>query len=393
MNMSHADELKERARAAIDTAHVSLVELSERLHANPELAFEEHRASEWLCEALDGAGFAVTRPLADLPTAFGARHGEGALHLGLCIEYDALPTVGHACGHNLIATMSLGAALGLAACADDAGVTVRALGTPAEEGGCGKAIMLARGAFDGVHAAMLVHPAPYEVPAPELIAMANWRVRYHGRSAHAAAFPQQGINAADALTVAQVAIGLLRQHLPPAARVHGIVVEGGEQANLVPAETEASFYLRAPTREQLADVEQRIRACFEAGALATGAQLEIDEVSPAYADMRPDAELLDRYVANATRLGRRFDDDARAAEMSASSDMGNVSHALPSIQPTISVESLPAVNHQQGFADACIGPIAERALRDGAVVMAWTAIDAALDPELRARLLAGPPPS
>jgi amidohydrolase len=226
-------DAKAAARDRIDRARDDLADLSHRIHGDPEVMWEEVRASSWTAGALDAAGFSVSHPQ-DLPTAFVARTGTGPVHLAICAEYDALPGVGHACGHNVIAAAAVGAGVGLAEVADEVGLTVSVLGTPAEEGGGGKIAMLERGLFDDVDAAMMVHPAPYDDPAPSMLAAMHVTFRYTGREAHAAATPELGVNAADALTVAQVALGLLRQHAGRAAMFHGIVTRGGDAPNIVP---------------------------------------------------------------------------------------------------------------------------------------------------------------
>ena len=381
-------DAKEVARERVTQARDELVALSHRIHANPELGFEEEQACAWLCELLEGAGLQVERGVGDLPTAFAARAGSGPLHVVVCAEYDALPAVGHACGHNVIAAMAAGAGMALARVADDAGLRVTVLGTPAEEGGGGKILLLKRGAFDGAHAAMMVHPSPYEQPEMPIIAVNHLKVAYTGKEAHASAYPFLGVNAADALVVAQTAIGLLRQHLRPSDRVHGIVTKGGDAANIIPAHTTADWMVRAADLEQLEEVRAKVARCFEAGALATGATLELSEDHDPYSEMRHDHELSALYQRNAEALGRSFVD--RASRGAGSTDMGNVSLALPSIHPTIGIDSLPAVNHQPEFTASCVTPEADRAVVDGAVAMAWTAVDAAADPALRQRLLAGP---
>jgi amidohydrolase len=381
-------DAKRAARERVERAREELVALSHRIHAHPELGFEEERACAWLCELLGGAGLQVERGLGDLPTAFAARAGAGPLHVVVCAEYDALPGVGHACGHNLIAAMAAGAGIALAAVADDVGLRVTVLGTPAEEGGGGKILLLRQGAFAGAHAAMMVHPSPYEVPEMPIIAVTQLRVAYTGKEAHASAYPHLGINAADALVVAQTAIGLLRQHLLPSDRVHGIVTHGGDAPNVVPGHTTGTWMVRAATLEQLGGVQAKVTRCLEAGALATGATLEIAADHDPYAEMHHDHELAAVYRRNAEALGRRFDE--RPDRGAGSTDMGNVSLALPSIHPTIGIDALPAVNHQPEFTARCVTPAADRAVVDGAVAMAWTAIDAAVEEPLRSRLLAGP---
>ena len=379
---------KHAARERVELARDELVALSHRIHAHPEVGYEEERACAWLCELLQGAGLEVERGVGGLPTAFAARAGSGPLHVVVCAEYDALPGVGHACGHNVIAAMAAGAGIGLAAVADEAGLRVTVLGTPAEEGGGGKIVLLRQGAFAGAHAAMMVHPSPYEMVEMPAIAVTQFQVAYTGKEAHASAYPHLGVNAADALVVAQTAIGLLRQHLRPTDRVHGIVTRGGDAPNVVPAHTTGTWMVRAATIEQLAEVRAKVARCFEAGALATGTSVQLAEDHEPYAEMHQDQDLAAVYRRNAEALGRRFAE--RPDRGAGSTDMGNVSLALPSIHPTIGIDALPAVNHQPEFAAKCVTPAADQAVTDGAVAMAWTAIDAAADPALRDRLLSGP---
>jgi amidohydrolase len=380
------------AQERIEQERDELIAVSHRIHGRPEIGWEEEQASSWLAELLDGAGFAVETGVCDLPTAFVARAGQGPLHVAICAEYDALPGIGHACGHNIIAAMALGAGMAAARVADDVGLTVSIIGTPAEEvgDGGGKILLLERGAFAGVHAAMMVHPSPYEAAARAYIAASRFEVGYQGKAAHASAFPEAGINAADALVVAQVAIGLLRQHIRSTDRIHGIVTKGGDAPNIVPAETAASYMVRAETLEQLAEIQGRVRRCFEAGALATGATLQIEGGEKPYAQMRPDREIAAIYQRNAEARGRVFPAPGSPPQRGmASTDMGNVSLAIPAIHPNISINSLPAANHQPEFAAHCVTADADRALLDGATAMAWTAIDLATDDGLRSRLTAG----
>jgi amidohydrolase len=354
-----------------------LVSLSHRLHANPETAWEEENAARWTASLLDDLGYTVTPGVCELPTAFAATVGSGPLHVALCAEYDALPGLGHACGHNLIAASAVGAAAALARVADDLGLTVTVLGTPAEEGGGGKILMLERGAFEGVDVAMMVHPGPVDVAEAEPFAVAHLNVQYTGRAAHAAAYPEQGRNAADAFTVAQVGIGLLRQQLPSTTRVHGLVTRGGEAPNAIPERTEGRWYVRASSLEELDRVQGRVEACFRAGALASGCALEIEPESPPYSEFRNDAELIALYRRNALGLGRSFaaPGDPAARMNRASTDMGNVSRVVRALHPYIGVESLPALNHQREFAAACATPAADAALLDGALALALTAAD------------------
>jgi amidohydrolase len=384
-------DAKTACRDTVSAASGTLVDLSHRIHAHPELNFEEERAAGWVAGVLADAGFAVETGVADLPTAFVASVGSGPLTVGICAEYDALPGIGHACGHNIIAAAAAGAGLALAPIADDLGLTVKVFGTPAEEGGGGKILMLERGAFAGVHAAMMVHPSPIERETMTCLAVSHWEVGYRGKSAHASAWPEQGINGADALTVAQVGIGLLRQHIRRTDRIHGIVTHGGDAPNVVPESTTGVWLVRSRSLAELSELEPRVRACFEAGALATGCELSMTAISPAYSEMRHDIELAARYRANAEELGRRFVDlPGELSERTAgSTDMANISLAIPSIHPMLGLNSLPASNHQPEFTAACITPTADDAVLGGAAAMAWTCVDLATDHALRSRLLAG----
>jgi amidohydrolase len=383
------EDLKAAARDRVEAARDSLVSLSHRIHADPELGYEEEHAADWLCEALEGAGLAVERGIAGLPTAFAARAGSGPLHVAICAEYDALPEIGHACGHNVIAAAAVGAGVALAPIADDAGLTVTIFGTPAEEGGGGKIVMLDEGAFDGVHAAMMVHPAPFEMLEFPVIAATSFDIRFTGKAAHSSAFPELGINAAGAFVVAQAAIGVLREHIRGTDRIHGIVTKGGDAPNVVPEDATGLWMARSTTLRELEDLVPKVLRCFEAGALATGATLDVTRYPP-YAEMRHDAGLGEAYRSNAEALGRRFPDLGEMAKRaSASTDMGNVSLRFPSIHPMLGIDGGGAVNHQAEFAAACATESADRAAIEGAIAMAWTAIDAAAEGPLRDRLLAG----
>ena len=381
-------DIEHTVASAVAGVREDVLALSHRLHAHPEVAWEEERASRWVAGALDDLGYEVRTGYCELPTAVLARTGSGPLHVGICAEYDALPGLGHACGHNLIAASAVGAAAALAHVADDAGLTVSVLGTPAEEGGGGKIVLLDRGGFDGLHAAMMVHPGPVDVAEAEPFAVSHSAIRYRGKAAHAAAYPEAGVNAADAFTVAQVAIGLLRQQLPPTVRVHGVQTRGGEAPNAIPEHTEGRWYVRAGSLDELAPVERRVRACFEAGAHATGCELEIEPESAPYSEFHNDEGLLAHYRRHATVLGRQFAAGSASARMNrASTDMGNVSRVIPAIHPYIGIDSLPAVNHQREFAAHCVTAAADRAVLDAATAMALTAVEAARDDATRERLL------
>ncbi|VEW10753.1 Aminobenzoyl-glutamate utilization protein B [Brevibacterium casei] len=367
--------LKDRIAARVAETTPKLIELSNSLHDDPELGWQEFRSSAAVAEVLAEHGFTVERPYLGLETAFRATYGTGEFTIGFLAEYDALPGLGHACGHNLIAAMSVGGAIGLAEAAAELGITVEVIGTPAEEGGGGKIELLDRGAFTELDFALMAHPAPVDVAEAEPFAVTHWHVEYTGRAAHAAAYPERGINANDAFLIAQMALGLLRQQLPKTVRVHGVMTNGGEAPNAIPEKTEGRWYVRAETTDELLDVEKKVVNCFEAGALATGAELTITPESRRYSEMRTDEAALEAYRANAEALGRNFDVDPVAATMNrASTDMGNVSQIVDAIHPYIGVGG-EASNHQAAFAESCVGEPAERTLLDGAIALAWTAAD------------------
>lgn len=365
--------VKAAAAEAIERSRDRLVAISHDLAADPEVAWMEHQAAARLCSELTRAGFDVQTGVGGLDTAFHAVAGSGARHVAVIAEYDALPGLGHACGHNIIAASTVGTALGLVDHVEDLNVTLHVIGAPAEEGGGGKILLLEAGEFAGIDAAMMVHPGPSNALYARPYAVAHWRVRYEGFGAHAAAYPELGRNAADAFTVAQVAIGLLRQQLPGDVRVHGIVSVAGTAANAIPACSEGSWYVRAPDLAQLDALCERVQRCFEAGATATGCTLRIDETSPRYADFRNDDELAALFSANAKERG--LDMEGGGGMSTASTDMGNVSQQVRAIHPYIGIDSLPAVNHQPEFAEAAVAGPADGALIDAAVIMAWTLID------------------
>jgi amidohydrolase len=386
---------KDVARQAILGHEAALVALSHDIHAHPEVRFQERQASTWASAFLEERGFAVSRELGGLATAFDATVGTGDLVLALCAEYDALPEIGHACGHNLICASSIGAALGMAAVADELGLTVRVIGTPGEEGGGGKSLLLDAGAFDGVHAALMAHPSVGEADlldmGPVMLASIHLEVTYTGRPAHAAAAPQDGINALDAAIVAQTAIGLLRQQLPSGDLVHGFVRHGGDAANIIPERTELEFLVRSATLERARVLEGRVRRCFEAGALATGCEMEMTMMAPDYSHLEADRDLSHFYGDNARALGRAVIELPPGGQRlgAGSTDMGNVSLAMPAIHPAFGIPGARAIPHHPDYAAACATPDADAALIHAATALAWTGIDAAADPEVRARLLHG----
>jgi amidohydrolase len=374
--------IKDKCQRNVEAAEEALLGISHRIHADPELGFEEFRAAQLLSTELEQRGFALERGLADMPTAFKATLGDGPLTVGICVEYDALPGIGHACGHNVIAAAGMTAAFGLAPLVDELGITLIVFGTPAEENGGGKVLLLEAGVFDGVDLAMMVHPSNKEQSRTHCLAIGELRVRFIGKNAHASAAPYEGINAADAATLTQVAVGLLRQQLHPGDQIHGFISHGGEAANVIPAETELVFNFRSPKLETLNRLEQRIRACVEGAATATGCRFEADSDAPAYSEFNNNDVLADLYKANAESLGRVFDHEDDTSPVG-STDMANVSRVVPAIHPMIDIDCGPAVNHQPEFAAHCVSASADRAAIEGGLSMAWTVIDVATDEEAR----------
>jgi len=379
---------REAARRRLESRREDVIALSHSLHAEPELAFEEHRSAKKIADLMEASGFDVARGICDLPTAFGCTYGSGDLVIGITAEYDALPGIGHACGHNVNGAAAVAAALALAPVADELGITVKLLGTPAEEYGGGKVYMLERGAFDDVAAAMMVHAAPMDGLGFTSHAISSWKVGYTGRTAHAAAMPHRGVNAADAMMIAQVAIGAYRQQMIPGGIVHGIVTHGGEAPNVIPGRVTADYDCRAETAEDLRDLKARIRACFEAGALATGAELELEDIGRDYADLRQDAEFADAYRGAAEDLGRTFAVIASGMR-GGSTDMGNISHVMPTIHPSVGYDCGDTIMHNPEFTAYGTTPGADKAVLDGGLAMAWTAITLATNDPIRDRLLAG----
>lgn len=381
-------QIKDQIKENLITMKDQIIAVSHEIHQKPELAFEEFNSSKLLIDKLNQFGFTVEHPTCDLPTAFIAKTGKGPLHIAICAEYDALPEIGHACGHNIIAAIALGAGMILRELVDELNLSLRIIGTPAEEKGGGKILMLERGAFKSIHAAMMVHPAPFDMLEPNIIAALELEVFYTGKEAHASAFPEKGINALDAMTIAQTAIGLLRQQMSPSDRVHGIITKGGDAPNIIPARTSARYVVRSKTMADLKIIREKIIHCFEAGALATGAKLKIIEKERAYSEMNYDKEITLLYQKNAEALGRVFTVSPEIKDrFLASTDMGNVSLQIPSIHPLIGIDSGNAVNHQAEFAKFCKTASADKAILDGALAIAWTVIDIARDNTLRERLI------
>ena len=378
-------QLKSRITAEVEALQEQLIDLSLRIHAHPEIAFQEEQASAWLTEYLEGHGFRVERGICDLPTAFRAERGEGAPRVALLAEYDALPGIGHGCGHNIIATASVGAGVAVDAVREEVGGSVVVIGTPAEEVYGGKVLMARRGAFEGLDAAMLCHPGSRNAAYAHALACAELTVEYFGKEAHAAARPEAGVNALDALIIAFNGIAALRQHIRSSARIHGIITEGGQAPNIVPGHAAGSFLVRAEDEEYLEELKGRVIACFEAGAQATGARLEYRWGEAQYAAMRTNSPLAEAYRANLETVGRQIEDAGTSRSMG-STDMGNVSALVPAIHPTIAIAPRDVSAHSPEFARCAASEDGHRGLIDATRALAFTAVDVLADADLRQQM-------
>ena len=378
--MTDLSAQKATARRAIEEASEDLRALSLDIHAHPELNFQEHHAHDLVTAFLEERGFTVERSAYGLETAFAATAGSGPATIAVLCEYDALPEIGHACGHNLIAASGVAAALGMKAALGDGDGAVVVLGTPAEEGGGGKIDMIEQGAFDGVDAAMMVHPSPADTAWPVIMALHELEVEFFGKNAHAAAFPWEGVNALDAFVLAYNGIAVLRQQLPPETRVHGIVTNGGAKPNIIPDHTAADFYLRARDDEKLDALKQRVLACFSGAAEATGCRLEYRWHGKRYGNLATNEPMAEAYATNARALGKILLPAAEVRRMAGSTDFGNVSHVVPSIHPMFAIETT-AGNHSPEFTQAAATPEAHAAMLTAATALALTALDLYANPE------------
>lgn len=368
--------LKQAVCARVDDLADELTDASHQIHARPELNFQEHFAHGLLTDMLERHGLSPTRHAFGLETAFDAQVGTGGPAVAVLCEYDALPAIGHACGHNIIATAGLGAGLAAAAVAEQAGGRVRIMGTPAEEGGGGKVRMARAGAFDGVDAAMMVHPADADLLAMDCIAIQELTVAYAGKAAHAAAAPWDGRNALDAAVLGYMNVAALRQHIRPNERLHGIFTKAGDKPNIVPSEAAMDWYVRSGTISSLQPLKQRVLTCLESAATACGCTMTHEWIDNTYADMIDNGPMVQAYAANAARLGRTVVDPALSGRrVVGSTDMGNISYLVPSIHPMIKVAPDGVPIHSVDFAKWAAADEGDRAVVDGAKAMAMTVVD------------------
>ncbi|MGE5630868.1 MAG: M20 family metallopeptidase [Caulobacteraceae bacterium] len=378
--------MKEKIKNEIAKSMGELEHISEYIYMNPEEGYKEYKASAILSQSLEKHGFSVEKGIYGIETAFRGVYNsgkEGAKVFFLC-EYDALPGIGHGCGHNLIATMGLGAGIGLKSVIDEIGGTVVVLGTPAEETSGAKVEMVRRGEFKGAAAAMMVHPNPVTEESGSSLALEALRFEYTGKAAHAAAAPEEGINALDAVIMLYNGINALRQHVTSDVRIHGIITHGGTAPNIVPEFAAANFYVRAGKKEKRDEVVKKVIACAKAAALMTGAKLEISNFEESYNDLRTNKMLSDLFNTNLGDLGEK---EIRKAGISIGSiDMGNVSNVVPAIHPWLGLGNDKLVLHTREFAECTLTEQGKKAIYKGACAMAMTAFDVIASEEVQKKI-------
>jgi amidohydrolase len=379
------DDLRSQVVQEIEDRRSELRDLSLKIHANPELGFQEVRAAGWLCDYLEQNGFQVERGFAELQTAFKASYGRVRPAIAFFAEYDALPELGHACGHNIIAAAAAGAGIAAKKTIDKLGGSVHVIGTPGEEVFGGKAIMVGKGAFDNLDVAMIVHPGSRDIATFEGLACISLEVEYFGKAAHAAARPDEGINALEALILAYNNVNSLRQHVRERSRIHGIITKGGDAPNIVPEHTSAVFLIRAGDMEYLEELRQKVLDCFVSGAVATGARLQHKWGDIIYTPLRSNPVLASLFRQNMDSLGRAMSISDPLSRFG-STDMGNVSQVVPSIHPLVAIVSPETSVHSPQFAEAARSDTGERALLDGAGAMALTLVDLLANPERMAEV-------
>jgi len=379
------EKLKASVIGVVGAHHHLLTELSQRIHANPELGFQEVQAVAWLTHYLEENGFSIEHGICELPTAFRGSYGQGKPAIAILAEYDALPKLGHACGHNLIAASAVGAGVASKLVIDQFGGSVLILGTPAEELYGGKAIMADRGAFDNVDIAMIVHPGTRDTATTQSLACIALDVEFFGKAAHAASRPAAGINALEAMLLSFAAINSLRQHIRNTARIHGIITNGGEAANVVPAYSAGTFLVRAEDDVYLNELKQKVINCFIGAATATGARLEYRWGDICYAPLRNNITLAQLFRQNMESLGRKMQ-LSDPNKSFGSTDMGNVSQLVPSIHPSVAIAPVEVVTHSPEFALAAASEAGIRGLLDAAKALALTVTDLIANPEIFAKV-------
>ncbi len=379
------NKLKASIIGEIDAHRHQLSELSLKIHSSPELGFQEVKATGWLTQYLEENGFSTEQGICELPTAFRGSYGQGKPAIAILAEYDALPKLGHACGHNLIAACAVGAGVAAKPAVDLFGGSILVIGTPAEELYGGKAIMADRGAFDNLDMAMMVHPNLHDTATSQTLACLSLEVEFFGKAAHAAAQPEAGINALEAMLQSFAAINSLRQHIKDKARIHGIITDGGEAANIVPAHSAGTFLVRAEDNAYLDELKQRVINCFVGAATASGARLEYKWGDIRYAPLRNNLTLAQLFSQNMQSLGRKVQ-IANPSKTFGSTDMGNVSQLVPSIHPSVAIAPADVLPHSPQFALAAASEAGIRGLLDAAKALAMTVVDLVANPEIAAKV-------
>jgi amidohydrolase len=368
------EKLKLKIKASVKSQRQQLIQLSLNIHDNPELGFEEEKASAWLANYLEDSGFHVEQGIAGLATAFRATYGQGSPRIALLAEYDALPKIGHGCGHNIIGVSAVGAAVASKSIIDQLGGSIVVMGTPGEEGFGGKIDMVKVEAFEKIDVAMIVHPNTRNMPTEEALACSTLEVEFFGRPAHAAGQPHKGINALDAMILAFTSINSLRQHIRGDARIHGIITDGGEAPNIVPAHSAAVFLVRALDYDYLTELKDKVLNCFTGASVASGARLEYRWRESTYAPMKNNMILAGLFKQNLESLGRKVETFDPRLGMG-STDMGNVSQVVPSIHATIAIAPPEVLIHTPEFAAAAASQAGHKGLLDAAKTMAMTVAD------------------
>ncbi len=386
-SQDEVQQLKKQVQDEVDRLTPDLVAVSRFLHANPELAYEERQAAELLTDILEQHGFTVQRGVANLPTAFTGLAGSGAPRIAFLAEYDALPGLGHACGHNLIGTASLGAALAVRSVLDCVAGSVLLVGCPAEEKGGGKIALVEAGIFAGTDAAMLVHPSNRTEMVKLALGMRELTVEFFGKASHAAAAPDQGVNALDAAVLAYAGIGVMRQQVRSDARIHGIITHGGQAPNIIPEYAAARYYVRALDLAYMDDLFGRVVDCCEAAAQATGCRVKLTSVGKDYQPYKPVYSFAEVFQRNLESLGETVDQGPVDRELG-STDVGNVSQAVPTIQPMVQICPREVACHMAAFADAAASDAGHRAMFAAAKAMAMTALDLLTEPAALERVAA-----
>ncbi len=375
------DEAKSSICSYIDDISEELIAVSHAIHENPELGYEEHFAHEQLTKVLIDKGLDVHKSAYEIDTAFEATAGKAGPVVALLCEYDALPGIGHACGHNIIAAAGIGAGLAASTLAETFNGQLRILGTPAEEGGGGKVRMLNRGAFESVEAVLMIHPADADLPNISSLAVQQLKATYTGKAAHAAAAPEKGINALDGAVLGYMGVAALRQHIAPDERLHGIFTNGGQKANIVPETAESTWYARSSTMDRLEVLKIRLVETLNGGAKSAGCEIQIEWVNEPYAEVLDNTPILDAYMKNSELIGRVVKAPIGDGVVG-STDLGNVSHVVPSIHPMVKVAPEGTAIHTIDFEKCAKSEEADKGLLDSAKAMAMTVIDCWYDPSL-----------